>query len=142
MTKKLSPSQLKAVALLAEGHSGKYVAGALSVTQQTICEWKKSPNFEAAVNSIAIERLDATRIRLHHATESAIESLLELTRETSPPETRRKASVDILRLAGFEPGDSSSYAWGIGGTSVDQVEKDRKITENPELAALLGDLYY
>lgn len=136
MPTKLPPVQLKAASMLAEGETCSSVAKKLSVTPQTISTWKKDALFEATTNSIAMEGLKAARIKLHHSVESAIEALTELTRETENPETRRKAAVDVLRLTGFEPGDSSSFSWGIGGTTEEQVEKDRKIAENPMLAFL------
>jgi len=141
MTDKLSAKQFKAASMLAEGQACSIVAKALSITPQTISAWKKVALFQATINSITMSHLEKTRTQLQNASSSAVDTLVELARESKLPETRRKAAMDILRLTGFEPGCHDTFAWGVESTTVQQVEKDMRVAKNPELASLLGDLY-
>ncbi len=112
--KDLTPKQTKAIALFAEGKSGREVAAEVSVTPQTLSEWRKSALFMAELNNFRMELLETARSTLQHAPNLAVAALVELAESSDNPETRRKAALDILRLTGFEPGHYEAYAWGIG----------------------------
>lgn len=118
MPSKLNPNQMQAAKLLSQGLKSCEVATEVSVTPQTISEWKKKPEFEAMINWLTMESLESARSKLQHATTDAVDALLELSNANDAPETRRKAALDILRLTGHEPDKLTTFAWGIGKTTV------------------------
>jgi hypothetical protein len=125
---KFSAKQCKAINLLAKGNTGRDVAKELSVTPQTVCEWKKKPDFVAQVNKLKMEGLETARTALQHSSNVAVEALIEIAKESNSDETRRKAALDILRLNGFEAGLHESFAWGIGPKTAKEVEHKMKGT--------------
>lgn len=118
---KLTSKQLKALPLMAQGMSGKDVAKEVSVTPQTVSEWKNSPAFMATLNILRTEILESARSQLQQSPNKAIQTLIDLMDNSENEETRRKAALDILRLNGFEPGKHECYAWGIGPTDVESM---------------------
>jgi signal transduction histidine kinase len=128
--KDLSAKQLQAIPLMAQGKTGKEVAAEVSVTPQTLCEWKKSALFMAELNNFRMEALETARSALQHAPNLAVAALVELAESSDNPETRRKAALDILRLTGFEPGHYEAYAWGIGQRTVEAAEHEINGTLN------------
>lgn len=127
---KLTPKQLKAIPLMAQGMSGKEIAEEVSVTPQTVSEWKKLPAFMASVNSLRKEALSSARCQLQQTPNKAIQTLIDLMDNSANDETRRKAALDILRLNGFEPGKDENYARGIGPTNVEDMTHKMNGTMN------------
>ena len=128
--KDLTPKQLQAIPLMAQGKTGKEVAAEVSVAPQTLCEWRKSAIFMAELNNFKMELLETARSALQHAPNLAVAALVELAESSDNPETRRKAALDILRLTGFEPGQYEAYAWGIGQRTVEAAEHEINGTLN------------
>jgi len=120
----LTAKQCKAVILLAQGHTGREVSKALSVTPQTLCGWKKIPLFVASINNMKMEVLESTRAMLQNTSNVAVSTLTDIVKNSENDETRRKAALDILRLTGFEPGQHETFAWGIGPRSKKGVEDE------------------
>ena len=120
----LLPKHIKAITLLASWETCQKVANEVSVSPQTISEWKKQPEFTAELNKMQMESLRSARIKIQQSSVKAVDSLTEIAQASSNDETRRKAALDILRLAGYEPGSQETYAWGIGPrTEADVQEK-------------------
>ena len=132
---KLTNKQLKALPLMAQGMPGKNVAKEVSVTPQTVSEWKRSPVFMATLNSLKMEALESARGQLEHSPSKAIQTLIELMDNSENEETRRKAALDILRLNGFEPGKHECYAWSVGPTDVEAMT--HKLNGTMDLGSLL-----
>jgi transposase len=118
---KLTSKQLKALPLMVQGMSGKDVAKEVSVAPQTVSEWKKSPEFMATLNSLRMEALESAACLLQQSPSKAVQALINLMENSENEETKRKAALDVLRLAGFEPGKHESYAWGVGPTNVEAM---------------------
>jgi hypothetical protein len=118
----LSDKQVIAVTLLASGRTARSVAAEIRVTPQTICAWRKNPDFVAAVNSCQRETIESARVALQQAAAAAVDAIVELVRSAESEETRRKAANDILRMAGYEAASSANYARFVGPESADQVQ--------------------
>ena len=119
----LSIKQIKAISLLASGNLCRTVADELSVSPQTISEWKRQPVFVAEINKLRLEALEATSRKIQHSVTDAFNVLITVAQEAPNPETRRKAALDILRLGGYEPGSQQTYGWGLGPQTADGVEE-------------------
>lgn len=72
MPRNLKESQLIAGQLLAAGKSGKEIAEAVGVSQETISRWRKEPDFELYVKDLLIEMHNAARIRLQNLVGKAV----------------------------------------------------------------------
>jgi len=71
----LHAKQVEAVTLLVGGMLGKEVAEALDVAEETICRWRKKPEFQAFLQAMLAERVQAARIGLLALTQDCIEQL-------------------------------------------------------------------
>lgn len=132
---KLPAKQNLAVVLLASGKTGRAVASELSITPQTISEWKRQPEFVAELNKLQMEGVRAARTKIQQSATDAIDMLLKIAQEAPNHETRRRAALDILRLGGYEPGSQQTYGWGLGPETADGVQ------EKWERDSALGGLY-
>ncbi len=135
--KKLELKHVRAISMITQGVSGRDIAEELEITQQTLIEWKKEPLFMSNVNRIKMEVLDNARTALQNATELAVLTLQDIMENSTNDEIRRKASGDILRIAGFEPKMNENYAWGIGAT--DYTSMQHELDGSARLRKLLGD---
>lgn len=118
----LTPKQLKAIPLMAQGMMGVEVAKEISVAPQTISEWRKSFEFMAELNDYRFQLLENARSQLQYAPSKAVQTLYDLMENSESDETKRKAAIDILRLNGFEPGKYDSFGLGIGARDKDKIE--------------------
>lgn len=117
-TEPLSPSQGQAVLLLASGRTGRQVADTVGVTPETVSRWRKQPSFEAELNRIRQELIQVGVEKLRQAVGQAVDGLIELTGPDSPPETRRRACLDVLSLTSI----SLEINRGIGPTDPIEIE--------------------
>jgi hypothetical protein len=109
----LSPIMLKAIPLLAQGFTGVETAKACKKTPQTISEWLRIPEFKAELDSMKMEALESARDKLQSASGIAVQTLVDLAHNSSNPETRRKAALNILEMAGFTRETIEMFAWGV-----------------------------
>jgi hypothetical protein len=71
----LHPKQVQAATLLVGGMLGKDVAQALDIAEETVCRWRKKPEFQDFMQSMLAERVHAARIGLLSLTQDCIEQL-------------------------------------------------------------------
>jgi hypothetical protein len=135
--KKLELKHVKAINLLTLGWSGRDIADELKITVQTLIDWKKDPLFMSNVNRLKMEVLENARTDLQNLSQTAVETLEYLMENGKNEETRRKASIDVLRLVGFEPNQNETFAWGIGSTTYTEMKQD--LDGTTRLRELLGD---
>ncbi len=119
----LTPRQTKAVALLALGNLKQDVAKEVGIDPGTLSDWLQQPRFVGELNKLQLEILESARSKLHSATETAADTLIEIMKTEKNPEARRKAAMDILRLAGIEPGNHQRFGWGIDFCAIDKAER-------------------
>ena len=113
MSATLSPKQLKAIALLAQGFTGKEAAKSCNVTPQTLSEWRQINEFSAQLNSMKMGALESARDKLQSAAQTAAQTLVDLAESSTNPEVRRKAAMNILELTGYTRETIEMFAWGI-----------------------------
>lgn len=101
----LTSKQRKCVELMAVGeHTQKSIAVQIKITEQTICAWKKNPEFMAELEAlirIGIQSLAAKAFRTQR-------DLLDANNEM----VRFIASKDILDRAGYKPKDKLDITVG------------------------------
>jgi len=124
MTEEVSPLQIKAIALILSGRKSVEIAEALDVTPQTLSRWKSEPAVKAILNRSKLEMLHSARDRLQVSAEAAVNGLVEIATKAESDETRRKACVNIVQLVGLADPSSGLFAWGIGGTSLQEVVEE------------------
>jgi hypothetical protein len=112
----LNPKQVKAIELLASGTSQKDAAKAVGVTPETVCGWHKAPDFQAALNRIKRESLDAARDLLRSCVGDAARTLQELMKPGKPDAIRLRSAVAVLELA-------SEHCGSIGPTDAKKIER-------------------
>ena len=98
--KSLKARQLTAVKLLALGTPANQVAAQLEVSTMTIYRWKRMPEFEAMVGSIALSGLEEIAKKMNATTLTAVETLQEiLCNMNEPVSIRLKAAIGVLKNA-------------------------------------------
>lgn len=121
----LKPKQIQAATLLAQGWLCKDVAEEIQVTPQTISEWKNIPEFEACINDLKTQSIEAARAQIQSLAESAVDTISELMESSESDNVRLKAALAMLAHAGLTEPSSGLFAWGVGGTTAEEVERDR-----------------
>ena len=110
----LKPKQIAAATMLASGKTGREVAAAIGCTPETLSHWKRAPEFEACLNGLRWEILDAGREALRSAALVAVNGLVELAQGAKAEEVRRKACVDVLEMVGLRDQQAGTLGWDIG----------------------------
>jgi len=66
---------VQAATLLVGGMLGTELAQALDIAEQTVCRWRKKPEFQYLMQSMLAERVHAARTDLLALTQDCIEQL-------------------------------------------------------------------
>ena len=126
---KLKPNQVQSAILLASGKTSKDVAYAVNVTPETLCNWKKIPQYEALLNKLRKELIEQGRELLRGSIQEAVGTLQDIMTNGDQDEVRRKAAMNILTMNGLAGDIEASkfrITWGIGMTTADGVLKEQK----------------
>lgn len=83
--------------LIAAGQSGRAVASAVKVSEQTICNWKLSPLFERAVAGYGTAIAESDLQDLLRLRRRALERLAELMEDEAPGVALRAAQLALSR---------------------------------------------
>lgn len=135
----LKPRQLQAASQLAQGISCRDVATNVGVSPQTISEWKRKPEFQAFINELRIEALNAVRTRLQCLADEACETLSHLMKSGSSDSVRLRAAVAVLDSTGLSSQSSDMFGVGIGPTSESGIRREQR--ENESYQRLIDQLY-
>lgn len=137
MSDALSSRQVKAIAVLTQGGSGREAAEACKVTPQTLSEWRQNPEFKSRLDTVKMEVLESARDNLQSAAQTAVQALVDLAKNSTHQETRRKAALNILEMTGFTRETIEMFAWGVDSVVIEEAEHE-KVTETvSELATIL-----
>lgn len=128
----LKPRQVQAAILLAHGMLCKDVAQKVGVSAQTISNWQKEPEFEALVNRVKLEALEASRTQVQGLARLAVATLENILREGSSDAIRLKAVEVVFAHAGLTHGHTNLWRWGIGGLSKQAVVRERNSAKQDE----------
>lgn len=120
----LKSNQIKAATLLALGKTAREVAREINCTPETISHWKQDYEFEAMLNGLRWDALEAGREALRSGMRYAVEGLLKLVRDAENEETRRKACVDVLEMSGLRDPNVAAFGSGIGPRDAYEVKRE------------------
>ena len=98
----LTPRQLRAVSLLAQGKSQRQTARDIGVTPQTLCVWVKLPEFETQLQTLVGQSQAETLAMLRGQRIKALETINHLM-DTAPAATRLQAARTILEATNTLP---------------------------------------
>lgn len=98
----LTPRQLRAVSLLAQGKSQRQAARDVGVTAQTLCAWVKLPEFETQLQNLMGQSQAETLMMLRGQRIKALETINHLM-DTAPAATRLQAARTILEATNTLP---------------------------------------
>lgn len=99
LVRNLSPRQVLAAQMLAQGRRGIEVAKALNLSEETVSRWRQRPEFQALMRQLLQETIDATRLGIVSLCAESIEHLRGLVRSFND-ETSLKAITLILSRVG------------------------------------------
>lgn len=121
----LKPKQIHAATLLAQGLLCKDVAEAVGVSAQTISNWQKDLHFEALLNRIKLETLEASRTQMQGLARLAVATLENILQGGSSDAIRLKAAEVVFAHVGLTQGHTDLWRWGIGPISTRGVAQER-----------------
>lgn len=121
----LKPKQAQAAALLAQGKLCREAAEAVEISPQTLSAWRKDPEFDAEVNAIRREVLDAAVAQMQQLVPEAIGAVGEVMKSGESDSVRLRAAAMVLAHVGLTDPHSGHWAWGIGPTTPEKVAKNQ-----------------
>lgn len=99
MSTNLKENQLLAAQLLATGKSGKMVAEAVGVTEETISRWRQDKDFKIYMMELLVEAHEAARTRLQSLVDKAVTNIeAALDEKDLPTKDKFAISVKIIEL--------------------------------------------
>ena len=120
MSSELSAKQTKAALLLARGDTITTTAEQIGVNRMTIQQWlKKDDNFNAYLNSLKREFVDAGRSAMRASIVTAIDTINQLMLSSTNDVVRLNAAKEILDRAGLANDKP------IGSDDVSQLQQER-----------------
>ncbi|GDX86046.1 hypothetical protein LBMAG43_20880 [Methylococcaceae bacterium] len=120
MSNELSAKQTKAALLLARGDTITTTAEQIGVNRMTIQQWlKKEDNFNAYLNSLKREFVDAGRSAMRASIVTAIDTINQLMLSSTNDVVRLNAAKEILDRAGLANDKP------IGSDDVSELQQER-----------------
>jgi|WetSurMetagenome_2_1015567.scaffolds.fasta_scaffold338607_2 hypothetical protein len=95
----LKENQLLAAQLLATGKTGKFVAEAVGVTEETISRWKKDEDFQLYMAELLIDIHETAKVRLQGLVDRAVCNLEEVINDQNiSSKDKFAASIKIIEM--------------------------------------------
>ncbi|MFI3216677.1 MAG: phBC6A51 family helix-turn-helix protein [Methylococcales bacterium] len=121
MSSELSAKQTQAALLLARGDTITTAAEQIGVNRMTIQQWlKKDDNFNAYLNSLKREFVDAGRSAMRASIVTAIDTINQLMLSSTNDVVRLNAAKEILDRAGLANDKP------IGSDDVSKLQQERE----------------
>jgi len=128
-TLELSAKKHTAISLLITGMNHTNVAKHLNITTTTVSRWMKDDVFVSTLNKLKAENLNATRTKIQSVALRAVDTLTEIMKSSKNDNARITAATKILEMAGLTKDTSQLYGVGIGATTVEEMEAEKKTDE-------------
>lgn len=116
----LSKKQINCLGMLVSADmTQRQIAEELKVTEQTICAWKKNPEFIEGYNNLM-------RSTVRSVSAKALKTMVKLL-DADSEQVRLNAAKDILDRAGFKPEDKVEISGNVNnplaGLSTEDLKK-------------------
>ena len=99
MSNKLKENQILATQKVAMGLTNRQIAKELSVTEETICRWKQTPEFQATVNHFLVEQRNAAQQKLRKIISSSLDIVEDqLNNKEISSEAKVSLSLKLLQM--------------------------------------------
>ena len=99
MSNKLKENQIIATQKVAMGLTNRQIAKELNVAEETICRWKQTPEFQAAVNHLLVEQRNAAQQRLRKIINLSLDVVeTHLSNKTISSEAKVSLSLKLLQM--------------------------------------------
>lgn len=93
-----------AIDFILQGLTDLKIGEKMGVDQSTVWRWRQKDEFQAALQAERKRRRDARNYKLEHASEVAIDSLVDVSQNSKDDKARVAASKELLdRVEGTEP---------------------------------------
>ena len=113
----LSAIQIKAIDMIIDGFKLKDIAEKVDRTQQTLCQWKKQPEFIARLNQIKAQGFAEVQNRFSKSTATAVETIDDIMVNSKSDKARLDAAKFIIERVGLTPAH-------IGPTSSKEIRRN------------------
>ena len=94
----LTPRQSRTIIALMSSRTNTEAAKIAKVSERTIYEWRKEPEFLAALQAAEFETLDAATRRIVTGNAKALDALDDLITKAANESVRRQAAMDWITL--------------------------------------------
>jgi len=97
MSNKLKENQILATQKVAMGLTNRQIAKELNVAEETICRWKQTPEFQAAVNHFLVEQRNVAQQKLRKIISSSLD-IVENHLSNKDISSEKKVSLSLKLL--------------------------------------------
>ena len=99
MSNKLKENQIIATQKVAMGLTNRLIAKELNVTEETICRWKQTPEFQATVNHLLVEQRNAAQQKLRKIISLSLDVVeTQLSNKDISSEAKVSLSLKLLQM--------------------------------------------
>ena len=116
----LTAKQSQAALLLSSGETITATALKCEISRETVHQWLRDDTFNANLNSLKREIIDAARAAIQNASTLAITTIADLMTNSDNDMCRLNAAKEILAMAGI------TRALDIGSDSPEALKKERE----------------
>ena len=102
MSRKLTTKQLKAVHMLAMGDKSTNIAKELKLRPETLSRWKRSTEFNMAIDQVTEELRDRVRYRFLQLVEASIGAIQGQLGSRFCDPRHIMAAISVLKMLGME----------------------------------------
>jgi len=116
----LKPVQITAAVALASGESITAVAEKVGVSRQAVHAWLNDENFNAYINSLKHESVNAARSAIQAAASLAVSTMSDLMANSQNDGVRLACAKEILSMLGLEKKQA------IGSESAQELKRQKE----------------
>ena len=111
MMEKLTPKMIIAASVIAIGHSQKAAADKAGVTEQTVSEWGRKPEFKALINQVKLQLLYDAQDKLRGMVLEAVKVISRTMNSSESEKLRFEAAKYVLSIINIAPMNDAGLWW-------------------------------
>ena len=102
MSQKVTPKQVRAMQLMARGHSVQEVSRQLRLRRETLSRWKRKPEFKAHFEQLMAQQREDVRYRLQLLVDESISAVSYGMQSNYSDPKRLQVALNVLKLLGID----------------------------------------